>query len=95
MITAKKALKICNRRGKLSFDKKYPGVVKYVKDKIKNSAMAGYSRVVLECGELFLVGSGMKMSDLAEFLRNKGYLIKVVNDSREDDGLLIVLWYRF
>ena len=34
----------------------------------------------------------MKMLDLAEFLRSNGYLVKVINDSREDDGLLVISW---
>lgn len=92
MITAKEAQKIRDKSGKLSFDKRYPGVVKYAEDKIKDAATAGYDRVVLEFGKLLLADPEMKMFDLAEFLRSKGYLIKVVNDSREDDGLLIVSW---
>lgn len=92
MIDAKEAQKIRDGSGKLSFDKRYPSLVKYVEDKIKYAAMSGYSRVVLEFGELLFADPEMKMFDLAEFLRSKGYLIKAVNDSREDDDLLIILW---
>lgn len=92
MITAKEAQKIRDKSGKLSFDKRYPCIAGYVEDKIKDAAMAGDSRVALKFGKLLLADPEMKMFDLAEFLRSKGYLIKVVNDSREDDGLLIVSW---
>lgn len=92
MIDAKETQKIRDKSGKLSFDKIYPSVVEYVEDEVKNSAMAGDSRVVLEFGKILLADPEMKMFDLAEFLRSKGYLIKVVNDIREDDELLIVSW---
>lgn len=35
MIDAKEAQKIRDRSGKLSFDKRCPGVVRYVEDKVK------------------------------------------------------------
>lgn len=92
MITAREAQKIRDKSGKLSFDKRYPCVVRYVEDKIKDAAMAGDSRAVLKFSKLLFTDPDMKIIDLAEFLRSKGYLIKVVNDSREDDGLLIVSW---
>lgn len=87
MIDAKEAQKIRDRSGKLSFDKRYPCVVKYVEAEIKCAATAGRSRVVLELGWLILADPVIKMFDLAEFLRSKGYLI-----SREDDELLVVSW---
>ena len=92
MVTAEEARKICYKSGKLSFDKKYLGVVKYVEDEIKNSAMSGYGRVVLEFSKILFINPDMKITDLADFLRSKGYLIKTINDSREDDGLLIISW---
>lgn len=92
MIDAKEAQKIRDRSGKFSFDERYPSVVKYVEDEIRDAAMAGYSRVVLEFGGLLLADPEMKMFDLAEFLRSKGYFIKILDDSREDDGLLIISW---
>lgn len=92
MIDAKEAQKIRDRSGKLSFDKRHPSVVKYVEDEIKYAAMSGFSRVVLEFDKLLLADPEMKMFDLAEFLRGNGYFIKVLNDNREDDGLLIILW---
>lgn len=88
----KEAQKIRDRSEKPSFDKRYPSLGKYVGDKIKYAAMSGYGRVVLEFGELLLADPEMKMFDLAEFLRGNGYFIKVLNDNREDDGLLIILW---
>ena len=92
MIDAKEAQKIRDRSGKLSFDKKHPRVVKYVEDKVKDAAIAGDNRVVLEFNDLLLADPEMKMLDLAEFLRSSGYLVKVINDSREDDGLLVISW---
>lgn len=87
MIDAKEARRVCDRSEKLSFDKRYPSLVKYVEDKIKYAAMAGCSRVVLELGWLILADPVIKMFDLAEFLRSNGYLI-----SQEDDELLVVSW---
>lgn len=92
MIDAKEAQKIRDKSGKLSFDKRYPGVVKYVEDKIRDAAMAGDSKIALKFSELLLADPEMKMFGLAEFLRSKEYLIKVLDDSREDDGLLVVSW---
>ena len=92
MIDAKEAQNILNRRGKLSFDKRHPGVVRYVEDKVKDAAMSGGSRVILKFSKLLLTDPDMKMIDLAEFLRSNGYLVKVINDSREDDGLLVISW---
>ena len=92
MIDAKEAQKIRDRSGKLLFDKRYPGVVRYVEDKVKDAAIAGDNRVVLEFNDLLLADPEMKMLDLAEFLRSSGYLVKVINDSREDDGLLVISW---
>lgn len=92
MIDAKEAQKILNRSGKLSFDKRHPGVVRYVEDEIKYGAMAGADSVVLEFSKLLLIAPDMKVVNLVDFLRNNGYLVKVINDSREDDGLLVVSW---
>ena len=92
MIDAKEARKIRDRNGKLSFDKRYPGVVRYVEDKVKDAAMSGDSRVILKFSKLLLTDPDMKMIDLAEFLRSSGYLVKVINDNREDDGLLVIAW---
>ena len=92
MIDAKEAQKIRDRSGKLSFDKKHPRVVKYAEDKVKDAAIAGDNRVVLEFSKLLLTDPDMKMIDLAEFLRSSGYLVKVINDNREDDGLLVISW---
>ena len=92
MIDAKEAQEIRDRSGKLSFDKKHPRVVKYVEDKVKDAAVAGDNRVVLEFNDLFLADPEMKMFNLAEFLRSNGYLVKVINDRREDDGLLVISW---
>ena len=92
MIDAKEARTIRDRNGKLSFDKRYPGVVRYVEDKVKDAAMSGDSRVILKFSKLLLTDPDMKMIDLAEFLRSSGYLVKVINDNREDDGLLVISW---
>lgn len=92
MIDAKEARKIRDRNGKLSFDKRYPGVVRYVEDKVKDAAMSGDSRVILKFSKLPLTDPDMKMIDLAEFLRSNGYLVKIINDNREDDGLLVISW---
>ena len=92
MIDAKEAQKIRDQSGKLLFDKRYPGVVRYVEDKVKDAAMAGASRVILEFNDLLMADPEMKMFDLAEFLRNNGYLVKALGDNREDDGLLAISW---
>ena len=92
MIDAKEVQKIRDQSGKLLFDKRYPGVVRYVEDKVKDAAMSGDSRVILEFNDLLLADPDMKMIDLAEFLRSSGYLVKVINDNREDDGLLVISW---
>ena len=92
MIDAKEAQKICDQSGKLLFDKRYPGVVRYVEDKVKDAAMSGDGRVILKFSKLLLTDPDMKMIDLAEFLRSNGYLVKVINDNREDDGLLVISW---
>lgn len=92
MIDAKEAQKIRDLSGKLSFDKKCPGVVGYVEGKIKDAAMSGDSRAILKFSKLLLTDPDMKMVDLAEFLRSRGYLIEVINDSREDDWLLVISW---
>ena len=92
MIDAKEAQKILDRSGKSSFEKRYPGVVRYVEDKVKDAAMSGDSRVILKFSKLLLTDPDMKMIDLAEFLRSSGYLVKVINDNREDDGLLVISW---
>lgn len=92
MINAKEAQKIRDRSGKLLFDKRHPGVTRYVEDKIKYGAMAGANKVILGFSKLLLADPDMKMIDLAEFLRSNGYLVKVINDSREDDSLLVISW---
>ena len=92
MIDAKEAQNILNRSGKLSFDKRHPGVVRYVEDKVKDAAMTGANKVVLGFSELLLTDPDMKMIDVAEFLRSNGYIVKVINDNREDDGLLVISW---
>ena len=92
MIDAKEARKIRDQSGKLSFDKRYPGVVKYVEDEIKYGAMAGASKVILKFSKLLLIDPDMKMVDLVKFLRSNGYLVEVIDDSREDDGLFIISW---
>ncbi len=92
MINAKEAQKIRDKSGKLSFDKRHPCIAGYVEDKIKDAAMSGDNKVILKFYKLLFTDPNMKITDLAEFLRGQGYLIKVVNDSREDDGLLIVSW---
>lgn len=92
MIDAKEARKIRNQSGKLSFDKRYPGVTRYVEDKIKYGATFGDSEVLLKFSKLLFTDLDMKIIDLAEFLRSNGYIIKVINDGREDDGLLVVSW---
>ena len=92
MIDAKEAQKIRDRSGKLSFDKRYPGVVRYVEDEIKYGAMAGASKVILKFSKLLLIDPDMKMVDLAEFLRSNGYFVEVIDDFREDDGLFVISW---
>lgn len=92
MIDAKEAQRIRDKSGKLSFDKRYPGVTRYVEDKIKYGAMTGANKVVLGFSKLMLTDPDMKMIDLAEFLRSNGYLVKVINDSREGDSLLVISW---
>ena len=92
MIDAKEAQKIRDRSGKLLFDKRYPGVVRYVEDKVKDAAMSGDSRVILKFSKLLLTDPDMKMIDLAEFLRSNGYLVKALRDSREDDSSLVISW---
>lgn len=92
MIDAKEAQKILDQSGKLSFDKRHPGVVGYVEDKVKDAAMSGDSRVILEFSKLLLTDPDMKIVDLVEFLRSNRYLVKVINDNREDDGLLVISW---
>lgn len=92
MIDAKEARKIRNQSGKLSFDKRYPCVVKYVEDEIKYGAMAGASKAILKFSKLLLIDPDMKMVDLAEFLRSNGYFVEDIDDSREDDGLFVISW---
>ena len=92
MIDAKEAQKIRDQSGKLLFDKRYPGVVRYVEDKVKDAAMSGASKVILKFSKLLLTDPDMKIVDLVEFLRSNGYLVKVINDNREDDGLLVISW---
>ena len=92
MIDAKEAQKIVDRSGKLLFDKRYPGVVRYVEDKVKDAAMSGASKVILKFSKLLLTDPDMKIVDLVEFLRSNRYFVKVINDNREDDGLLVISW---
>ena len=92
MIDAKEAQKIRDQSGKLLFDKRYPGVVRYVEDKVKDAAMSGDSKVILKFSKLLLTDPDMKIVDLVEFLRSNRYLVKVINDNREDDGLLVISW---
>lgn len=92
MINAKEAQKIRDRSGKLLFDKRYPGVVRYVEDKVKDAAMAGASKVILKFSKLLLTDPDMKIVDLVEFLRSNGYLVKALRDSREDDSSLVISW---
>ena len=92
MIDAKEAQKIRDQSGKLLFDKRYPGVVKYVEDKVKDAATSGASKVILKFSGLLLTDPDMKIVDLVEFLRSNGYLVKVINDNREDNGLLVISW---
>ena len=92
MIDAKEAQKIVDRSGKLLFDKRYPGVVRYVEDKVKDAAMSGDSKVILKFSKLLLTDPDMKIVDLVEFLRSNRYFVKVINDNREDDGLLVISW---
>lgn len=92
MIDAKEAQKIRDRSGKLSFDKRHPGVVRYVEDAIKYGEMVGTSEVVLKFSKLMLTDPEMKIVDLIEFLRSKGYLVDFINDSREDVGPLVISW---
>ena len=92
MIDAKETRKIRDRSGKLLFDKRYPGVVRYVEDKVKDAAMAGASKVILKFSKLLLTDPDMKIVDLVEFLRSNGYLVKALRDSREDDSLLVISW---
>lgn len=54
--------------------------------------MSGDSKAILKFSKLLLTYPDMKMIDLAEFLRSRGYLIEVINDSREDDWLLVISW---
>ena len=92
MIDAKEAQKIRDRSGKLSFEKRYPGVVRYVEDKVKDAATSGNSKVILTLSKFLLTDPDMKMIDLVEFLRGNGYLVKALRDSREDDSLLVISW---
>ena len=92
MIDAKEAQRIRDQSGKLLFDKRYPGVVRYVEDKVKDAAMSGASKVILKFSKLLLTDPDMKIVDLVEFLRSNRYLVKVINDNREDDGLLVISW---
>lgn len=92
MINAKEVRRIRDRSEKLSFDKRYPGAARYVEDKVKDAATSGDSKVILKFSKLLLTDPDMKMIDLAEFLRSNGYLVKVINDSREDDSLLVISW---
>ena len=92
MIDAKEAQKIRDRSGKLSFGKRYPGVVRYVEDKVKDAATSGNSKVILTLSKFLLTDPDMKMIDLVEFLRGNGYLVKALRDSREDDSLLVISW---
>lgn len=92
MIDAKEAQRIRDQSGKLLFDKRYPGVVRYVEDKVKDAAMSGGSKVILEFSKLLITDPDMKIVDLVEFLRSNGYLVRVINDNREDDGLLVISW---
>ena len=92
MINAKEAQKIRDRSGKLSFDKRCPGVVRYVEDEIKYGAMAGSGKVILKFSKLLLMDPNMKMVDLVEFLRSNGYFVGVIDDFREDDGLFVISW---
>lgn len=92
MIDAKEAQKIRDRSGKLLFDKRYPGVVRYVEDKVKDAAMAGDSKVILKFSKFPLTDPDMKIVDLVEFLRSNGYLVKALRDSREDDSSLVISW---
>ena len=92
MIDAKEAQKIRDQSGKLLFDKRYPGVVKYVEDKVKDAATSGASKVILKFSKLLLTDPDMKIVDLVEFLRSNGYLVKALRDSREDDSSLVISW---
>ena len=92
MINAKEIRRIRDRSGRLSFEKRYSGVVRYVEDKVKDAAMSGASKVILKFSKLLLTDPDMKMFDLAEFLRSNGYLVKALRDSREDDSLLVISW---
>ena len=92
MIDAKEAQKIRDQSGKLLFDKRHPGVVKYVEDKVKDAATSGASKVILKFSKLLLTDPDMKIVDLVEFLRSNGYLVKALGDNREDDGLLVISW---
>lgn len=93
MIDAKEARKVRDQSGKLSFDKRCPCVVKYVEDAIKYGEMVGASEVVLKFSKkLLLTEPEMKIVDLIEFLRSKGYLVDFINDSREDVGPLVISW---
>ena len=92
MIDAKEARKVRDQSGKSSFEKRYPGAVKYVEDKVKDAATSGDSKVILKFSKLLLTDPDMKIVDLVELLRSNGYLVKALGDNREDDGLLVISW---
>ena len=92
MIDAKEARRVCEKACIPPSKLEFPALIKTISDKIELAAAAGCDKIELSFTSAGIWRSDIKSADLEKFLKENGYVVRVVPDGPYSDAKLIISW---
>ena len=92
MIDAKEARRVCDKACIPPSKLEFSDLIKNISDKIELAAAAGWGKIELSFTSVGIWRSDIKLVDLEEFLKEKGYVVRVIPDGPYSDAKLIISW---
>ena len=92
MIDAKEARRVCEKACIPPSKLEFHDLIKNISDKIELAAAAGWGKIELSFTSAGIWRSDIKFADLEEFLKEKGYGVRVIPDGPYSDAEFIISW---
>ena len=92
MINAKEARRVCDKACIPPAKLEFSDLIKNISDKIELAAAAGWGKIELSFTSVGIWRSDIKFADLEEFLKEKGYGVRVIPDGPYSDAEFIISW---
>lgn len=92
MIDAKEARMVCDKARIPPSKLEFSDLIKNISDKIELAAAAGCSKIELSFTSVGIWRSDIKSADLEEFLKKKGYDVRIIADGPYSDVEFVISW---